>query len=223
MPEKKILVVCPGCGIKRSVYPTNLRRAGHSYCSGCSAIERFGKSYIGKTYGRLTILSDAEPVYSNKGKRRAFVNCLCSCGNQVVVERYDIFRGRIKSCGCLFLETSAAKINKLHEEYDNKLTESERERIRHSRKSKNYREWLREVKFIERCAICGSSHNLAAHHLESYRNNPELRLEPTNGVCLCAKCHVEYHTQFLGGYHIPATIATFDKFMRMKNGETDDE
>ncbi len=222
MTEKKILVVCPKCGIERGVYPTALRRAGHSFCRSCSAIEKFGKDYIGKTYGRLTIVSDAEPVFDKNGRRRTFVNCLCSCGKQVVVERNDIFRGRIKSCKCLLSETSAAKVNKLHEEYGNKLTEGDRERIRHSRRSKNYREWLREVKSTERCAICGSSQNLAAHHLESYRDNPELRFEAINGVCLCAKCHVEYHTQFLGGYHVPATIATFDKFMRMKNGELDD-
>ncbi len=223
MAEKKILVVCPGCGRERSVIPSNLRKSGHSYCNGCASMERYGKDYIGKTYGRLTIISDAAPAYDTKRRRRAMVNCLCSCGKSTVSDRKDVTRGTTSSCGCLREELAIARIEKFNLEHRNSLTEEQREAARLSRSSKESKRWLREVKSTERCVICGSSQNLAAHHLESYKENPELRFETSNGVCLCAKCHIEYHTQFLGGYHVPATIATFDKFMRMKNGETDDE
>ncbi len=223
MASKKILVVCPGCGKERIVAPENIKRSGHSYCNGCASIKRYGKDYIGKTFGRLTIVSDAEPVYDKRGGRRAMVNCLCSCGKTSVAERKGIMCGDTRSCGCLREEAAIARIEKFNLEHRNSLTEEEREAARLSRSSKESKRWLREVKSAERCVICGSSQNLAAHHLESYKENPELRFETSNGVCLCARCHIEYHTQFLGGYHVPATIATFDKFMRMKNGELDDK
>lgn len=223
MASKKIFVVCPGCNRERLVSPENIKRSGHLYCNGCASVKRYGNDYIGKVYGRATIISDAEPVYDDKRRRRAMVNCLCSCGNTFVAERKGVMYGHTSSCGCLREESAIAKIEKFNKEYRNSLTEEQREAARLSRSSKESKRWLREVKSVERCVICGSSQNLAAHHLESYKENPELRFETSNGVCLCAKCHIEYHTQFLGGYHVPATIATFDKFMRMKNGETDDE
>lgn len=41
------------------------------------------------------------------------------------------------------------------------------------------------------CAACGRRENLEVHHVQSYRDHPELELEPTNLMTLCADpCHI---------------------------------
>ncbi len=221
MANRKVLTTCPGCGKERSAFLSNLKQAGHSYCGSCSSLERHnrGKNYIGKIYGRLTIISDAEPIYDNKHRRQAMVNCVCSCGKEITIRRNQVFRGHTKSCGCLHLEMCTARIQEINKEKSSGLSKEEQEEIRLSRGGKEILDWAHKIRSTGKCVICGSSQNLAAHHLESYRDNPELRYDIKNGVCLCAQCHVEYHTQFLGNYRVLATVATFDKFMRMKNGE----
>ena len=39
------------------------------------------------------------------------------------------------------------------------------------------------------CEACGSSQNLNVHHIFSFKNNPELELDPDNLITLCRKHH----------------------------------
>lgn len=63
-----------------------------------------------------------------------------------------------------------------------------------------YIEWRKEI--FERdnytCQKCGDNKggNLNAHHIESFNNNPELRVEVSNGVTLCEDCHLNFHHQY---------------------------
>ncbi len=50
----------------------------------------------GKTYGRLTIISDAPSE-----NRRRKVSCRCACGETKTILLLSILSGRTKSCGCL--------------------------------------------------------------------------------------------------------------------------
>lgn len=44
------------------------------------------------------------------------------------------------------------------------------------------------------CQVCGErGGDLEAHHLESYADNVEDRLDPENGVTLCQACHRAFH------------------------------
>ena len=45
------------------------------------------------------------------------------------------------------------------------------------------------------CVACGDKrgHNLQAHHIMSFAKYPDLRLEISNGVTLCKKCHAKLH------------------------------
>lgn len=44
------------------------------------------------------------------------------------------------------------------------------------------------------CQVCGErGGDLEAHHLESYAENVEARLDPENGVTLCVSCHRAFH------------------------------
>ena len=53
---------------------------------------------------RITIIDRAK----NQGKHTAW-NCLCECGNEVVIRGDQLRGGVAKSCGCLFKELSAEK------------------------------------------------------------------------------------------------------------------
>lgn len=55
------------------------------------------ESYIGKKFGKLTIIA-----YSHHDSRkRRWYKCKCDCGNDVVVLIYRLRNGHTKSCGCL--------------------------------------------------------------------------------------------------------------------------
>ena len=62
------------------------------------------------------------------------------------------------------------------------------------------------------CRICGSKENLQGHHLNSYKNYPELRYEPTNGITLCKNCHQLFHNIY-GRYNF--TKENFIKFSKL--------
>ena len=60
--------------------------------------------YIGKTFGKLTILSFIEPkIYIKKTGHKSKIHtikCICSCGNSWVGGLSSVERGLTKSCGC---------------------------------------------------------------------------------------------------------------------------
>lgn len=58
------------------------------------------KNLIGLKFNKLTVL---EHVGSSRGA--ALWKCKCDCGNEIIKEGRRIKGGRVKSCGCLILET----------------------------------------------------------------------------------------------------------------------
>lgn len=65
-----------------------------------------------------------------------------------------------------------------------------------------YRDW--RIAVLDRdgwqCRDCGAHRTdegitLHAHHLQDYRNHPELRVELSNGRTLCQHCHHEAHSE----------------------------
>lgn len=58
----------------------------------------------GQIFGRLKVAVRAE---NGPGGRTRWA-CVCSCGNDVVVNAYDLACGRTQSCGCLQRERTAA-------------------------------------------------------------------------------------------------------------------
>lgn len=79
----------------------------------------------GMTFGRFKVLSKA----GEDSHHRTLLNCLCSCGEKRVVERYNLRSGHSKSCGC----------QKRDKQNESHLTHG------HSRKSaitSEYRIWL---------------------------------------------------------------------------------
>lgn len=58
-------------------------------------------SIVGKTFGRLKVISEAEAKVFNCGQRRIRYNCLCDCGRASIVYGSLLIMGHTKSCGCL--------------------------------------------------------------------------------------------------------------------------
>ena len=91
-------------------------------------------------------------------------------------------------------EYRASMVGENNPNYNPNLTNEEREQGRHI---DGYKEWVYEVK--ERanftCDCCGDNRggNLVSHHLDGYHWNKEGRIDINNGVCLCEKCHKEFH------------------------------
>lgn len=54
--------------------------------------------------------------------------------------------------------------------------------------------WAKAVKERDRrCAICGSTENLEAHHIKPFKDNEALRYDVNNGQTLCKSCHRGLH------------------------------
>ena len=87
----------------------------------------------GNRYGRLVVVNRAENKLGKNGRTRTMWNCVCDCGNAVIVEASHLKSGHSKSCGCItkkhgMFGTRIYKIwdsmkqrcfNKNHSEYKN--------------------------------------------------------------------------------------------------------
>lgn len=75
-----------------------------------------------------------------------------------------------------------------------------------------YKEWVQEVYKLDnytcrKCIQVGGKLN--AHHIESYNNNRELRIEVSNGITLCKECHRDFHHQYGRGNNTRAQLIEF--------------
>lgn len=72
-------------------------------------------NFIGKKYNMLTILSYSHTRIIDKKHKAIYYKCKCDCGNEVIVNIYQLTNNHTKSCGCLHkIKTRKAKhkINK---------------------------------------------------------------------------------------------------------------
>ena len=110
---RRIRLICEHCNWVRLVYPSKIKTGRLNPCK-CKEIEGFTerkkiKVEPGKTFGRWTILSPAEP----KGKRRrSFWKCECLCGVIKEVSQISLRRGASKSCGCLRIDNLSETLTK---------------------------------------------------------------------------------------------------------------
>jgi hypothetical protein len=68
------------------------------------------ENYIGKTYGRLTVVKDAE---ATNGYRNVIVRCICNETFEKIVRLKNLKSGNTTSCGCLKVEVAKEK-NTIH-------------------------------------------------------------------------------------------------------------
>lgn len=95
------------CGNKGIIKGYTLTKGKSTSC-GCYRKELHSvpqSEMLKKTFGRLTVESLNKIIPQNG----AIYNCLCSCGNKVIVSGRNLRNGNVKSCGCLCVD--ANKIN----------------------------------------------------------------------------------------------------------------
>lgn len=99
----KWIVECQECGLRKIEIPANIKNE-KAKCVCRIDEKESSKKYIGKKYGRLTII-DIENRKSKSGKSyQTYAICQCDCGNIFEHQIYHIRNGTVKSCGCYFEE-----------------------------------------------------------------------------------------------------------------------
>lgn len=179
------------CG-KENITKTGNLVNGHARSCGCE-INYIKMNPLGKTFGRLTVISD----FDRQGSSRYYL-CKCSCGEETVVSTTCLNSGTTRSCGCLRRELTAKRMSLLKGEKNygwkggNAISE---------RGTSEYSKWRKFV--LKRdsciCQICGETENIEAHHLNSFLKFKDQRFLPENGVCLCHFCHKLFHVEYGSG------------------------
>lgn len=75
------------------------------------------ESLIGKKFGMLTVLYQAEDYISPKGKHMSQWACICDCGNKniIIVSTTNLKNKSTKSCGCLKKRLMSKKLKKYNQ------------------------------------------------------------------------------------------------------------
>lgn len=130
------------------------------------------------------------------------------CGKRFFKKKHSITEKNFCSREHFFLYN----VGENHSSYNPNMSDEEREA---GRTYPEYRNWVSSVysKFLYKCVVCGSNQDIVAHHLDSYAEYPQRRLDINNGVVLCNKHHMEFHHGFMGGTYKPCTTADFDEWM----------
>lgn len=102
--KPQVLCQCD-CGNTLSVRKASLTSGNTTSCSYSCGISDKGAhnlvDLVGKTYGRLQVLSRL--ANTNTGQTQWL--CLCTCGNTTEVSGVSLTKGGTKSCGCLRVDT----------------------------------------------------------------------------------------------------------------------
>lgn len=105
-PHSCVYWICRcDCGTVVEVSGNNLKRGHHKSC-GC----RRTLPYIGKRYGRLTVLEKTKETVQHGSTRSPLWKCRCDCGNITLVRIDSLTSGNIQSCGCMENEGKTEKM-----------------------------------------------------------------------------------------------------------------
>lgn len=158
---------------------------------------------VGRVFDRWTVMNYA---YTENGV--VYWKCKCDCGVIKAVTGGNLKSGTSTSCGCYKLEI----VGENHHNYNPNLTDEDRADRRGLPK---YKEWRKCVYKLDNytCQKCGDNKggNLNAHHILSYRANPEVKTEVSNGITLCESCHKDFHHQYGYGDNDRAQLIEFIK------------
>lgn len=144
--------------------------------------------YIGKKFGRLTILSLTDDYVSPCGVHQPRVICKCGCGKEKSINLLNIIRGKTKSCGCILTEIrkemvdknpySPKKYKRLHRIYDNMITRC------YNRKAINYERYGGKGVIVteEWMGTCGRKNFIKWSLANGYDDNLTIdRIDNNNG------------------------------------------
>lgn len=186
--------------------------AGMVRSCGCLHKGPIGINLVGRKIGKLLVVSE---IKSSAGKGGSSWVCRCDCGAETIVKTGMLTGGGTISCGCnRSAKARERMLNQIpkcgpdHPMWNPDLTEEDRIK---GRRIEGYKEWRLAVYTRDNftCQCCGATRNFHAHHLESYADNKELRVEESNGVTLCVKCHSEFHATYGMGANTTSQFLEF--------------
>lgn len=209
---KHVKRVCPYCGKEKSVQYRKVTEVGHTFCAGCISAIKNIESLIGKKFGKLLVISKADPILDKAGKRNSAVKCLCDCGSFVNVRAIHLKNGSVVSCGC---RKRAGGENS--PTWNPNISPEVRAKYLNGRRDNRSVLWKKSVKERDgfKCRVCGSRKKIVAHHIESFTVE-DLRFAIENGICLCMECHMDYHIRFMGNYRNKATKKSFEEWLKCR-------
>jgi len=72
------------------------------------------------------------------------------------------------------------------------------EPVKDPRQDVRTKAWIGAVKLRDefKCRRCGSNERLNAHHIIPICSEPDLAFDINNGISLCEKCHIEFHSKY---------------------------
>lgn len=77
-------------------------KSGHT--KGCGQKHRKYEILDGQTFGKLTVIRQAEDYVLKNGKRMIQWYCQCSCGNFIITRGTSLKSGHTRSCGCAHVD-----------------------------------------------------------------------------------------------------------------------
>ena len=196
---------------------------GRAKSCGCYNKERITETLIkditNQKFGKLTALS----IDNNNSAVKKW-KCRCDCGKYTVVDGTSLRAGRTKSCGCYRVETAKQRCGPKHYLWDFTLSDSERlsEISQRKRETPEIINWRKLVFTLHdyTCRKCGvKGKNINAHHIYNWKDYPDLRLDPKNGVALCIYCHKKFHKEYGKRHNNPDQLKEF--LGSLNEGKTD--
>jgi len=191
--DKKIKIKCPKCEVEFDRFAKVLFKTGNFLCQSCTLAVKNEKTLdTGAKYSMLTIIGR-----HSTGKSIA----KCDCGNEVVSDNWNIHSGKTKSCGCV-ISKSLKEFRKKNPNFQkgpkhpNWKGGISGDRCRFMATSA-YKKWRTAVfkRDDYKCVYCNENSNtLEAHHISPYASSKGVRISLSNGVTLCRKHHVKFHS-----------------------------
>lgn len=182
--SKTVICKC-SCGKIVSVYSSNLKSGNTKSCGCKNPSSSISLDIMNQRFGRLTAI---KYLYSKNGL--ALWECLCDCGNLIIVQRPNLISGTTKSCGCYKIDNMLGENNTAWKNGVSKKNNI----IRTSSESRIWRKNL--LKLYKKCIKCKSNKKLEAHHINNFSEYENKRFILSNGVILCNSCHINFHKKY---------------------------
>jgi len=183
------------CGVKRDVLTSNLSGGLSTNC-GCYQREMNSKRRKG-IKGKFHHTEEAKRLMSITRKGKYAGKDSPFYGRTLSEEIKEKISKALKDRYSVEKHHNIGKWGKDNPNWNSNLTNEDRQ---HTRTYPEYKDWRDSI--FERdsytCQVCNNRRggNLAAHHIESYNSNKELRTTLSNGITLCKKCHMNFHHQY---------------------------
>ena len=170
------------CG-NETIVPGSYLRSGHTTSCGCI---REREDLVGQIFGKLIVVSYNKEV--SEQKKRAYWNCRCDCGKEIVACGGHLKRGNIQSCGCYKNKKAREQAIKQWQDEEYRQMRIRQAKERTGENSGNYKggitpisEYLRHLPIVKQwlddckkqanytCELTGKvGGELNTHHLKAF-------------------------------------------------------